>query len=159
MTFFQKVGMQETAIRHNTPALFILHLRLYFPPSLPCPQSTPLSIFPQHSLASQWEYCHPFPKFDLSRFGSAFSPTVVWLGRTGMASRHLKVIRAPTMKSKLIAVLLGYLAKVFRLAQIGDQAFGLTVTDLIQDLYPYLRVGPAAVRQWAPICTGPRLSL
>ena len=76
-----------------------------------------------------------------------------------MASRHLKVIQAPIMKSKPIVILLNYLAKVFRLAQIGDQAFGLAVTDLIQDLYPYLRVGPAAVRQWAIICIEPRLSL
>jgi hypothetical protein len=34
-----------------------------------------------------------------------------------------------------------------RLGQIGDQVFGLAITDLIQDLYPYLRVGPASVCQ------------
>ena len=151
--------MQETATRQTPPSSFYSTSPPVLSPSLRCPQSTHPSILPQHSLASQWEYCRPFPKFDLSKFGSAFSPTAAWLGRTGMASRHLKVIRAPIMKSKPIAILLGYLAKVFRLAQIGDQAFGLAVTDLIQDLYPYLRVGPAAVRQWALICIGPRLSL
>jgi dsRNA-specific ribonuclease len=44
-----------------------------------------------------------------------------------------------------------------RLAQIGDQVFGLVVTDLIQNLYPYLRVGRASVRQCAVNGTGPSL--
>jgi dsRNA-specific ribonuclease len=38
-----------------------------------------------------------------------------------------------------------------RLGQIGDQVFALAITDLIQDLYPHLRVGPASVRQSAVI--------
>jgi dsRNA-specific ribonuclease len=46
-----------------------------------------------------------------------------------------------------------------RLAQIGDQVFGLVATDLIQDLYPHLRVGRASVRQCALIRIEPRLSL
>lgn len=46
-----------------------------------------------------------------------------------------------------------------RLAQIGDQAFGLVVTDLIQDLYPHLRVGRASVRQCALIRTKSCFSL
>jgi dsRNA-specific ribonuclease len=51
------------------------------------------------------------------------------------------------MKSKPDTILLDYLAEVsVRLAHIGDQVFGLVVTDLIQDLYPYLRVGHASVR-------------
>ena len=137
--------------RHGTTsqALFILPLQeaCTFLPSFPCPQSTPLSILPQDCPAFRSEYCHPFRKFDLSRFGSAFLPTAAWLVRTSMASRHLRVIRAPIMKSKPVAITLRYLADVcMRLAQIGDQAFGLAVTDLIQDLYPYLRVGPASVR-------------
>lgn len=33
-----------------------------------------------------------------------------------------------------------------RLGHVGDQAFGLAITDLIQELYPHLRVGPASVR-------------
>jgi len=33
-----------------------------------------------------------------------------------------------------------------RLGHIGDQAFGLAITDLIQALYPHLHVGPASVR-------------
>ena len=140
--------------QHPKPFLFCLSACI-FPPFLPCPPSTPLSILHQHSPAFQSEYCRPFRKFDLSRFGSAFSPTAAWLGRTGIASRHLRVIRAPIMKSKPIAIPLGYLADVsMRLAQIGDQAFGLAVTDLIQDLYPYLRVGPASVRQCALISIG-----
>ncbi len=36
-----------------------------------------------------------------------------------------------------------------RLGQIGDQVFALAITDLIQDRYPYLRVGSASVRQCA----------
>jgi dsRNA-specific ribonuclease len=32
-----------------------------------------------------------------------------------------------------------------RFGLIGDQVFGLAVTDLIQQLYPNLRVGPASV--------------
>jgi hypothetical protein len=46
-----------------------------------------------------------------------------------------------------------------RLGQIGGQVFGLVVTDLIQDLYPYLRVGPASVRQCVVIFIGPCLLL
>ena len=46
-----------------------------------------------------------------------------------------------------------------RLGQIGDQVFSLAVTDLIQDLYPHLRVGPASVRQCAVIRIGPCISL
>jgi hypothetical protein len=38
-----------------------------------------------------------------------------------------------------------------RLGHIGDQVFGLAVTNLIQDLYPHLRVGPASVRQYSTI--------
>lgn len=146
--FFQKLGMQEAATRQNIPNPFYsASPPVHFPPSLPCPQNTPLSILPQHSTAFQSEYCRPFRKFDLSRFGSAFSPTAAWLGRTSMASRHLRVIRAPIMKSKPVAIPLCYVVDIsMRLAQIGDQAFGLAVTDLIQDLYPYLRVGPASVR-------------
>src|SRR5258708_1465563 len=34
-----------------------------------------------------------------------------------------------------------------RLGHIGDQVFALVITDLIQGLYPHLRVGPASVRQ------------
>ncbi|KAH9965585.1 hypothetical protein BJV74DRAFT_295890 [Russula compacta] len=30
------------------------------------------------------------------------------------------------------------------LAHIGDQVFGLAITDLIQGLYPHLQVGPAS---------------
>ena len=45
-----------------------------------------------------------------------------------------------------------------RLGQIGDQVFSLTVTDLIQELYPHLRVGPASVRQFVVIRIGPCLS-
>ena len=44
-----------------------------------------------------------------------------------------------------------------RLGQIGDQVFSLTVTDLIQELYPHLRVGPASVRQFVVIRIGPCL--
>ena len=33
-----------------------------------------------------------------------------------------------------------------RLAYIGDQVVSLALTDLIQHLYPHLRVGPATVR-------------
>ena len=77
-----------------------------------------------------------------------------------MYSRHLKANRVQITKSKLVAILLGYLAEVcMRLAQIGDQAFGLVVTDLIQNLYPYLRVGRASVRQCTLIRIGPCLSL
>jgi len=38
-----------------------------------------------------------------------------------------------------------------RLGRIGDQVFGLAVTDLIRDLYPHLRVGPASVRLYSII--------
>ena len=66
-----------------------------------------------------------------------------------MTSRHLKVIQAPIMKSKPVAIPPEYVAEAsIRLAQIGDQIFGLVVTDLIQNLYPYLRVGRASVRQF-----------
>jgi hypothetical protein len=41
-----------------------------------------------------------------------------------------------------------------RLGHIGDQSFGLAITDLIQTLYPHLRVGPASVRQCPIICQG-----
>ncbi|KAH9987218.1 hypothetical protein BJV77DRAFT_950439 [Russula vinacea] len=44
------------------------------------------------------------------------------------------------------------------LGQIGDQVFSLAVTDLIQDRYPHLRVGPASVRQCAIIRIGSCLS-
>ena len=65
-----------------------------------------------------------------------------------MNSRHLKANQRITKSKSLLHMLLYYLAEAsMRLAQIGDQAFGLTVTDLIQNLYPYLRVGRAAVRQ------------
>jgi dsRNA-specific ribonuclease len=54
------------------------------------------------------------------------------------------------MKSKPVAIPLDYVAEVsMRLAHIGDQVFGLVVTDLIQNLYPYLRVGRASVRHRA----------
>jgi hypothetical protein len=43
------------------------------------------------------------------------------------------------------------------LGQIGVFVFGLVVTDLIQDLYPHLRVGYASVRQCAVIRIGPCL--
>ena len=42
---------------------------------------------------------------------------------------------------------------------IGDQVFALAITDLIQDLYPHLRVGPASVRQSAVICDRSHLTL
>lgn len=42
---------------------------------------------------------------------------------------------------------------------IGDQVFALAITDLIRDLYPYLRVGPASVRQSAVICDRSHLTL
>jgi hypothetical protein len=32
-----------------------------------------------------------------------------------------------------------------RFGHIGEQVFALAVTDLIQELYPLLRVGPASV--------------
>ena len=76
-----------------------------------------------------------------------------------MTSRRPKVIRAPITKSKSVAIPLDYLAEVvMRLGQIGGQVFGLVVTDLIRDLYPYLQVGPASVRQCVVIFTGPCLS-
>ncbi len=34
-----------------------------------------------------------------------------------------------------------------RLGHIGDPVFGLVVTNLIQELYPRLRVGPTSVRR------------
>ena len=72
-----------------------------------------------------------------------------------MTSRHLKAIRASITRSKPVAIPLDYLAEVtMRLGQIGGQVFGLVVTDLIQDLYPYLRVGPASVRQCVVIFIG-----
>jgi hypothetical protein len=103
-SFFQK----HKAERHGTTSqtLFILPLppSLYFPPislSLPClSQSTPLPTLPLHFLGFQLENCPPFRKFGLGRFGSAFSPTAAWLGRTGMDSRHLKANRVQITKSK-----------------------------------------------------------
>jgi hypothetical protein len=57
------------------------------------------------------------------------------------------------MKSEPVTILLGLLADVFfnRFAQIGDQVLALAVTDLIQQLYPHLRVGSASVRRCAVI--------
>ena len=39
---------------------------------------------------------------------------------------------------------------VGRLINIGDQVFGLVVTDLIRDSYPNLSVGPSSVRSVRP---------
>jgi ribonuclease-3 len=36
-----------------------------------------------------------------------------------------------------------------RLEHVGDQVLGLIVTDLLQELFPYLRVGPSTVRRRA----------
>jgi dsRNA-specific ribonuclease len=33
-----------------------------------------------------------------------------------------------------------------RLVNLGDQVFGLVVTDLIRETFPYLCVGPSSVR-------------
>jgi hypothetical protein len=107
MACFQKAGMHEAAARHNIPNPFYPTSPPVLPPpysfSLPClPQSTPLLILPLRPPALQFENCRPFLKFGLSRFGSAFSPTAAWLGRS-TPSRHLKVIRAWTTKSKPVA--------------------------------------------------------
>jgi hypothetical protein len=163
MAFFQKVGMHEAAARHNIPTPFIPLPCLYFPPSslslLCLPQNTPPPTLPLHFLALQPEHFPPFRKFGLGRLGSSFLPTAAWLGRTSTTSRHLKVIRAPITKSKPVAIPFEYLAEVaMRLGQIGDQVFSLAVTDLIQDLYPHLRVGYASVRQCVVIRVGPCLS-
>lgn len=45
-----------------------------------------------------------------------------------------------------------------RLGHIGDQVFALAITDLIQELHPHLRVGPASVRQSAVIRNGSHLT-
>jgi hypothetical protein len=66
-----------------------------------------------------------------------------------MTSKRHKVIPAPITKSEspLTMIPLNYSAEVsVRLGMIGDQVFALAITDLIQDLYPHLRVGPASVR-------------
>ena len=46
-----------------------------------------------------------------------------------------------------------------RLGHIGDQVFALAITDIIQALYPYLRVGSASVRQSAVIRNRSHLTL
>ena len=65
-----------------------------------------------------------------------------------MTSRRHKVIPAPITKSESPLIIpFNYSAEVSeRLGMIGDQVFALAITDLIQDLYPHLRVGPASVR-------------
>lgn len=45
-----------------------------------------------------------------------------------------------------------------RLGHIGDQVFALAITDLIQELHPHLRVGPASVRQSAVIRNGSHIT-
>jgi len=69
-----------------------------------------------------------------------------------MTFRRLRTIRAPTTKSELVSIGSDRFADVLvRLGHIGDQVFGLAVTDLIQRLYPYLRVGPTSVRRLAVV--------
>jgi dsRNA-specific ribonuclease len=57
------------------------------------------------------------------------------------------------MKSELVAILLffHFVKSASRLGHIGDQVFGLALTNLIQDRYPHLRVGPASVRRYSVI--------
>jgi len=69
-----------------------------------------------------------------------------------MTFKRLRTIRAPITKSDLVSIGSDRLAEVLvRLGHIGDQVIGLTITDLIQSLYPYLRVGPASVRRLAVV--------
>jgi hypothetical protein len=126
------------------------------PFSLPClPQDAPRPAPPLLVQASQSTYCHRFRRFSPNQSGSAFSPTAA-CPTTGMISRRPRTIRAVIMKSEsrryyqcttLVILLNGSI----RLGHLGDQVFGFAITNLIQDLYPRLRVGPASVCQYGII--------
>ena len=147
--------MHEAAACTFSPAFSTLPPCLYSshptpPPSpSPCPpRNAPLPILPPHTPALRPENYHPFRKFGLGGFGSASSPTAAWPGRTGTTFKRHKVIPAPITKSEPLAIQFKDSAEVpVRLGQIGDQVFALAITDLIQKLYPHLRVGYASVRQ------------
>jgi len=63
-----------------------------------------------------------------------------------MNSRRLKTIQYVIMKGGSTFPLLYYSTDVSaRLAHIGDQVFGLAVTDIIQSRCPHLQVGPTSV--------------
>jgi len=127
------------------------------PVSSPCLlYGTPLTIhlpqFPALQLGIQ--NCHPFRKFNQSDSRSEFL-CVAWATRI----HSKRLMRALITKSKPLDILFCSLADIsIRLGHIGDQAFALVMTDLIQDRYPYLRVGPASVRLCAVIRLGSCLS-
>src|SRR6267142_1808793 len=122
------------------------------PFSLPCLlQVIPLPILLTPAPGLQLARHHHFRSSSPRKLESVFSLTAAF-PTAGMTSRHLRVIRV--MKSEPVAILLfffHFVESALRLGHIGDQVFGLALTNLIQNRYPHLRVGPASVRQYSVI--------